>query len=60
LFGALSLTRFLSPLLYGIDSKDPATFTAALVFLPAAALAGAWLPALRAARIEPTTALRTE
>ena len=60
LLGALALTRLLAPLLYDSAPTDPASFTAAAVFLLAAAVAGAWLPARRAARTDPMTALRAE
>ena len=60
LLGAVALSRLLAPLLYGIAPTDPATFAAAAILLLAAAVAGAWLPARRAAATEPMTALRTE
>ena len=60
LLGALALTRLLAPLLYDTAPTDPASFAAAAVFLLAAAVAGAWLPARRAARTDPMTALRAE
>jgi putative ABC transport system permease protein len=57
---AAALARFLGGLLYGVDRHDPATFAGvALAILAAAALA-AYLPARRAARIEPSSALRYE
>ncbi len=60
LLGALALARLLAPLLYGIAPTDPTTFAVAAVLLFAAAAAGAWLPARRAAATEPMMALRTE
>ena len=60
LLGALALTRLLAPLLYDTAPTDPASFSAAAVFLLAAAVAGAWLPARRAARTDPMTALRAD
>ena len=50
----------LSPILYNVSPKDPAAFTLALLLMAAVALAAAWLPALHAARIEPSSALREE
>jgi len=60
LLGAVALARLLAPLLYGMAPTDPTTFAVAAVLLFAAAAAGAWLPARRAAATEPMTALRTE
>ncbi len=60
LLGALALTRLLAPLLYQTSPTDPTMFAAAVCFLLATALAGASLPARRAARTDPLAALRTE
>ena len=60
LLGALALTRLLAPLLYETAPTDPATFAAATMFLLGAAVAGAWLPARRAAHTDPMEALRAE
>ena len=60
LLGALGLTRLLAPLLYDTAPTDPASFSAAAVFLLAAAVADAWLPARRATRTDPMTALRAD
>jgi ABC-type antimicrobial peptide transport system permease subunit len=58
--GALALTRLLQAFLFGITATDPATFTAVPVALLAAALLASWLPARRAAKVDPIVALRTE
>ena len=60
LLGAVALTRLLAPLLNATTPTDSATFAAAAAFLLAAAVAGAWLPARRAARTDPMAALRAE
>lgn len=48
----------LRSLLFGVDAHDPLTFAAAPAVLLAAALAASWLPALRAARVDPAAILR--
>jgi putative ABC transport system permease protein len=58
--GALGLTQLLRSSLYGVTPADPVVFGLLLVFLPAVVLAAAFLPALRAARLNPTQALQTE
>jgi putative ABC transport system permease protein len=49
-----------SGLLYQVGALDPIAFTIAPVLLAAAALLATWLPARRAARVDPMVALRTE
>jgi putative ABC transport system permease protein len=60
LVAALGLTRFMRSLLYGVGPGDPLTYAAVAIFLLVVALAACALPALRAARIDPTVALRYE
>jgi putative ABC transport system permease protein len=60
LAGAIALTRLLQSLVYGISVRDPMTFVAAPATLVAVALVAIWLPARRAARVDPVTALRAE
>jgi ABC-type antimicrobial peptide transport system permease subunit len=55
---ALGITRLFSSLLYGIGSNDPLTFLVAPVILLGAAGLACWIPARRAARIDPLVALR--
>ena len=58
--GALALGRVLASFIYGIAAYDPLTFAAVATLLAAAALLASIIPAYRAARIEPTRALREE
>jgi putative ABC transport system permease protein len=57
---ALALTRFLGSLLFGVDARDTATFVAVAVVLLLAGLVGCLIPARRAMRVDPATALRSE
>jgi ABC-type antimicrobial peptide transport system permease subunit len=47
-------------MLYGISAQDPRVFVAAAIALAAVAGAAAWIPARRATRVDPITALREE
>jgi predicted permease len=58
--GALALGRVVTSLLYGLKPWDPATLGSAAVVLALVALAASWIPARRAARIDPMQALRHE
>ena len=58
--GALFATRFAESLLYGVRATDPVTFVGMIAVLGGVALLAGYLPALRAARIEPVTLLRSE
>jgi ABC-type antimicrobial peptide transport system permease subunit len=57
---ALALTRFMHTLLYGISATDPATFAIVALALTAVAILACVLPARRAMRVDPMTALRCE
>ena len=57
---ALVLTRVMQNLLYGVGASDPLTFLVASAMLIAITLAACYLPARRAARVDPMVALRDE
>jgi ABC-type antimicrobial peptide transport system permease subunit len=60
LAGAISGMRFLASFLYRVKPNDPTTLAAACVILAAAAVVAGFLPARRAAKLDPMTALREE
>ena len=60
LAGALAATRLVGSLLYGLKPTDPLTLVAAMALLLAVAAAAAFIPARRAAGIDPVEALRCE
>jgi predicted permease len=57
---AFWLTRFLASFLFGVKSWDPAVFISVPLILAGVALLAVWLPATRAARLNPMAALRVE
>jgi ABC-type antimicrobial peptide transport system permease subunit len=56
--GALSLTRLIQGLLFGVPPHDPATLTIVALIMSAVGIGACWIPAIRASRIEPGVALR--
>src|SRR5687767_13615595 len=60
LAGAAAVTRVLQTFLFGVTPTDPVAFTVVTLLLLAVGLTAAWLPARRAARIDPWAALRAE
>jgi putative ABC transport system permease protein len=57
---AIGITRLLSSLLYGVSSSDPITFACVVILLGVVALVANYLPARRAAAVDPTVSLRYE
>jgi ABC-type antimicrobial peptide transport system permease subunit len=55
---SLWVTTFVRALLFNVDARDPLTFVAAVVTLAAVAFLAGWLPARRAARLDPNVVLR--
>jgi ABC-type antimicrobial peptide transport system permease subunit len=60
LTGAYFATRVLESFLYETTTSDPATFLSMTALMAATALIAAWIPARRAARVDPVQALRAE
>ena len=60
LLAAVLLTRSVASLLYGVNAADPATFATMAALLMAVALAGCYVPARRATRVNPIVALKTD
>ncbi len=60
LVAAFGLTRILSSMLVEVKATDPATFVSVSGLFLVIAFMASWLPALRAAGLDPTTALRNE
>ncbi|MCH7491108.1 MAG: hypothetical protein IID05_10490 [Gemmatimonadetes bacterium] len=58
--GALALTRTVRGLLFGITATDPVTFVGVSLLLLGVTLAASYVPARRAARVDPMIALRRE
>jgi ABC-type lipoprotein release transport system permease subunit len=60
LAGALFATRAIQSMLFEVPARDPWTFLVVLPVLLVIALGAAWVPTVRASRVDPMTALRHE
>jgi ABC-type antimicrobial peptide transport system permease subunit len=60
LLGAFAFTRVLQSILYGVNTRDPLTYAALAALLAAIALLATWLPAVRAARVDPILSIHSE
>jgi len=60
LVGAWGVSRVLASLLYGVSTTDPATYAGTALALGLVAMLASWIPARRAASVDPTEALRAE
>jgi len=58
--GSLAVTRVMTSMLYGVSPYDPASFAGAVAILLSTATAAAFVPALRATRVDPLAAVRHE
>src|SRR5258706_8709522 len=60
LLGSVVLSRLLSSMLYEVPANDPLTFAAVSTGLMSMALLACWIPAMRAARVDPLVSLRQD
>jgi len=60
LIAALALTRVMTTMLVGVKPTDPTTFMSVALLFVLIAVVASWLPARRAAGLDPTEALRVE
>jgi len=60
LVAAVAFSRVMTGLLYGVSPTDASTLVAVTILLSAVAIAAAYMPARRAARLDPISALRSD
>ena len=60
LFAAFAVTRLMESMLFGVSLLDPFTYVSVFVGLALAAVLASWLPARKAAAIDPVDALRAD
>jgi putative ABC transport system permease protein len=60
IFGAFAIARGLKSLLFGVGAADPVSYAAAAVVMALSVTLACGLPAWRAARVDPTVALRSD
>jgi ABC-type antimicrobial peptide transport system permease subunit len=60
LAAAYGLSRVIASFLFGVTARDPIVFAGVPLLLTVVALVGVWLPARRAARVDPVVALRAD
>ena len=58
--GAMALERFIASILFGVTGRDPSTYAAVALGLTLTSVLAAWIPARRASRIDPVSALRCD
>jgi putative ABC transport system permease protein len=58
--GALVATRLIRDLLFGVTPHDPATLAGVALLMMAVGIGACWLPALRAAKVDPAVAIRRQ